>query len=630
VFSPVAQNDDCVPRLFGSAAAYYEFHGYCEGAEYAGLHIQATRKPVLAVGLPIATAGVISREDTSGNTGTSVSTVAAGGDGVLGEHDGVLDVETGGTIGTDQIVLGLSLNGGRTRKTVRLSTGSSYTIPFVNVTVSFGAGTLVAGDTIHTWHGSAPLANSAGFQLARENLAAQQKLFRSVVNCGDMPTDTLASALLTQINAYETENDRFVYARASVYDREPQAAMSRITARMTGAPTLTFAEVGATGDTITRSAGSWITDGFVVGDWIIVAGSASNNVAGVIASLSATVITLDTTDLVAEGPVADCTVTGSPALTFAEVGATGDTITRSRGSWLTDGFRVGDTVTVTGTASNNVSGAVTAVTATVLTFNTTDLAAEVLGSAAVTVTAGQTKAAWMAEADAEFSSIDDEPRIDLSAGRGLAPESPLSGWRFRRPAAWAASIREYAHDLHTTTWRKSDGILSGWTLDDEDGNLAEWDDRVDGSAGSAARFTTLRTWGNGPQGAFVALSLTRASDGDVLSYTHNAAVTNLACTTVQAATENSLVGRTPEINDDGTATSGEIATIEGEVNASLELALLQNAKGEGRRASKAVWSMDPETILNVAEATVTGVLDLNLNGTIHSVNTTVKVRSGGQ
>jgi hypothetical protein len=84
------------------------------------------------------------------------------------------------------------------------------------------------------------------------------------------------------------------------------------------------------------------------------------------------------------------------------------------------------------------------------------------------------------------------------------------------------------------------------------------------------------------------------------------------------------------LNEDGTATSDSLTTIQSEVNSALELALLQNARGEGQRASLAKWTPSGDDILNVAEATLTGVLELVLNGTIHSVDTTVRVRSGGQ
>jgi hypothetical protein len=83
------------------------------------------------------------------------------------------------------------------------------------------------------------------------------------------------------------------------------------TVTMSGSPNLTFAEVGALGDTITRSAGSWITDGFAPGDTFTVEDSVSNNVTGRIASLSATVLTLAGTDLVNEGPVGGVTVTAT-------------------------------------------------------------------------------------------------------------------------------------------------------------------------------------------------------------------------------------------------------------------------------------------------------------------------------
>ncbi len=83
-------------------------------------------------------------------------------------------------------------------------------------------------------------------------------------------------------------------------------------------------------------------------------------------------------------------VVPAEALTFAEVGATGDTITRAGGSWITDGLAVGDIVTISGTSLNNVTGAIAALSATVLTFGTTDLAAETPSAGAVTVSSGKT------------------------------------------------------------------------------------------------------------------------------------------------------------------------------------------------------------------------------------------------
>ncbi len=634
ILAPVPSSADITPRQFGSASAISAQHGYNEGLEYAALHVDNTGLPVLFVGLPISTAGAVSRVATNGNTGTSVVSVAAGGSGVLGEHEGRVKVAVGGTIGTDQIQLDVSLDDGKLYKRVRLGTASSYVIPYVGVTLSFAAGTLVAGDTIITWFGSAPRVASADITTARTTLAGMLKFFRSILLIGDLQNSTEALAFNTELDAYASANDRFIYGRAAIKDRAPLASMSRVQVRMTGTPTLTFAEVGAGGDTITRSSGSWITDGFEVGMMITVAGSASNNVTAAVTGVTATVLTLGAAagdDLAAEGPVAGCSVVGTPKLTFAEVGAGSDTLTRSSGSWLADGFRVGDVVAITGTVSNNLTaGTLTGVTATVLTFGAAggdDLAAEVIGSYGVSVTAGQTKAAWMAASDAAFAAVDAKKRIDLSAGRARI-KSAFSDYWYRRPAAWDASIREYQHDVHIPTWRKADGPVLG-TLFDTNGNLVEWDDRVDGGAGCAARFTTYRTWANGPASAFIAQSLTREVDASLLSQTHNVAVTNVCCTSVQLNGELAI-GQVLVLNEDGTATEDSLTTIEDRINNGLSADLLQNKRGEGQRASLAVYTASREDILNVPGAILNGTTRLNLNGTIHSVATPVRVLSGGQ
>lgn len=632
LMAPVATAADIVPRQFGSAAAIYAQHGYNEGVEYAALHVDNTGLPVLFVPLPIGTAGVVGRFNASGNTGTSVVSAAAGGSGCLAEHEGRVKVVTGGTIGTSQIVLDVSLDDGRTYNRVRLGTASSYVIPYIGVTLSFAAGTLVAGDTVLTWFGSGPRAASADITTARNTLASMLKFFRTILLCGDLQNSTEALALNTEVDAYASSNDRFTRVRASVKDRAPLATKSKTLVRMTGSPTLTFLEVGAGSDTITRSAGSFITDGFEVGMMITVAGSVSNNVTAAVTGVSALVLTLGAAagdDLVNEGPVSNCTITGTPKLTFAEVGATGDTITRSSGSWLDDGFRVGDLITVSGTVSNNftAAAALTAVTATVLTLDTDDLAAEVIGSYGVTITAGQTKAAWAAATDAAFAAVDAKKRTGLSMGRARI-RSPFSGYWFRRPAAWDASVREYQHDLHIPTWRKSDGPVLG-DLFDTNGTLVEYDDRVDGGAASAGRFTSYRTWANGPAGAFISQSLSREVDASLLSQDHNVDVVNVACTTVQLNAELAI-GQSLVLNDDGTATEDSITQIENRVNNALRSDLLEDKKGEGPRASKAVWTASRDDILNVPNAVLTGVCILNLNGTIHDVITTVRVLSGGQ
>ncbi len=607
------------PRLYGSASAAAAVHGYSEGVEYASMHVAGTAKPFLFVAMPIGTLGAISRSTSHANTGTSVVSVAAGSDGILAEHDGVLRALNSGTIGTDQMRLELSLDGGRSFRPIRLGTASSFTVPDVNATVSFAAGTLVAEDIILEWHGSAPKIDTADLATVRAELAAKQFRFRSIVLCGDLPTDTAASAVVTQLNAYATENDRHIYGRASVFDRNPVARLSQSYGRMTGSPALTFT---ASSDTMVRDSGSWLADGFRSGDTFVIVGTDDNDGTFVAVTVTADTVTFGNVvvDEVFTGD--DASITGGPTLVFA---ASGDTVTRNRGSWLADGFRVGASTTFDGTTSNDVTLNAVTVTALVLTL-ADGLADQTIAASGVTVVQGETKAEWMARADAEFESVDGQPRLSLSAGRGAFP-SPYSGWSRRVPAGWIASVREYAHDLHITTWRKDAGP-TGADLFDADNELIEWDDRVDGEAGAHARFTVLRTWANGPNGGFVSLDLTRAGDGQLASLTNNQAVICHASNITQAATEN-FIGRTPTLNSDGTATKSELAQFASEVDSQLELELL-TSRGEGPRLSQANWVPDPADVYNVAEPLTNGTLTLVLNGVVHSVSTQVRIRSNGQ
>lgn len=616
---PCATSYDATARRFANASALYAQHGYCEAVEYAAFH----RRPVLMIGIPIATAGAIGREDTSNNTGTSVTTVAAGGDGVLCEHDGILKCSTGGTIGSDQIILSLSLDGGTSYKTVRLGTASSYTIPYVGVTISFAAGTLVAGDTLHTWHGSGPRGNSSGWTSAFTALKNQSELVRSIMMFGDAQSDTEVSALLTEINAYASTNTRYTFARWGAYDRLPLGNLSSTTHRMSSA-SLTFAEVGATGDTITRAAGSFASDGFATGDLLTITLSASNNISTAAACTltSPTLITLDTDDLADEGPVSGVSIVGEASLTFSDAA---DTITRaggSPGSWLDDGFRVGDSITITGTSSNNVTTTVTGATDLVLSVTALALADEVIGITTPTITTGQTKSAWMAAITTEFSPIDDEHRIDLSAGKART-YSPFSNWHLRWPAGWFASKREYAHDLHVASWRKADGPVEA-NLYDTDGNLVEWDDYTDGGAGTSARFTTLRTWGNGPAGAFVTRSMTRALDSSLLVDTHVVAVVNRARTVAQSAAED-IIGRSLKKKTDGTATSESLREITSYVNNIVQTEMLSNRRGEGPRCSDIAWTPADDDPLGIPEPVINSTLAINILGTVHTINIVTKV-----
>jgi hypothetical protein len=83
------------------------------------------------------------------------------------------------------------------------------------------------------------------------------------------------------------------------------------------------------------------------------------------------------------------------------------------------------------------------------------------------------------------------------------------------------------------------------------------------------------------------------------------------------------------LNDDGTATEDSLSSIENRINTALERSLLANLRGEGPRASLAVYTASREDVFNVPNAVLNGVTRLNLRGTIHDVETPVRVLSGG-
>jgi hypothetical protein len=632
VCAPVPGLTEVDATLIGTTDAVLDRHGYCQGAAYSALHFEEPSLPVLFVGLPVATAGAITHLDRSGVTGTSVVSVTAGADGVLEQVDGEMTVTRGGTVGTSFIEVELTLDGGFNARTIRFGTTNSYTVPYFGIVIGLGAGTLAEGDVV-TFRSRAPKFDAAGATAVRAALAEDNIQVRTWLFIGDADTETVSAAISAAAEAYATTNDRFARARCQARDLYRPAELVGFRAKTVGAA-LTFAEVGATSDTITRATGSWTTDGFTNGDTIVVTGAVAtagaNNVTGAIASLTGTVITLGSTDLIAEGPITSATVRAYSTLTFD---ATGDTITRSSGSFLTDGFHVGMEVTIDGTASNDGEYTVEDVSATVLTLQL--LTDEVIGAQAVTITAVEDELDWRDDVIEEHEDLSGDAYRRLTIGAGYGSKTcPISGWRLRRPVSWAASLREYGHDVHIADWRVADGPLNGWTLEDPDKKRAEYDDRVVG--GLVGANITCFTTHNDEPGAYVALDFTRANPGSMLSRSHNMDVANVACTTVQKATTREIgqvltleraQGGQPA---SGRATETSLSELEGRINKALELNLLREYfPGEGARATNATWKASRDDVLNVVGATMTGVLTLELNGTIEQVRTVVKVPTFG-
>jgi hypothetical protein len=213
-------------------------------------------------------------------------------------------------------------------------------------------------------------------------------------------------------------------------------------------------------------------------------------------------------------------------------------------------------------------------------------------------------------------------RVSTSLGH-RRKQCPLTSWSFRRPAAWAASLREYRRDmdLHNSTWWRGAGPLDGWFLAEGDD---EYDERVHGGA-LAGKFTTFATLANGSTGMFIAKDLTRAALDSPLLLPNNMAVTNEACTICQRVTQRWL-GQSLVLQTDGTADPNSLADLEEAINSELFRELLaEKVPGRGPRASAVRWEASKDDDLRGAAAVLNGVLTLNLRGTISQVATQVKV-----
>ena len=170
-------------------------------------------------------------------------------------------------------------------------------------------------------------------------------------------------------------------------------------------------------DVLTRDAGSWIDEGFAVNQTVTLGGSASNNGDLTVTAVTDLVLTVAET-ITPEGSQTDLTLTatvevptGLSLLTDYYVGVIDDdtytlhttqsaaangknlvdvstpemtlttsvviaagpdgTFTRTVGSWLTEGFQVGDDIIVSGSAADDGDYTVSAVTALVLSVDAT-------------------------------------------------------------------------------------------------------------------------------------------------------------------------------------------------------------------------------------------------------------------
>jgi hypothetical protein len=186
------------------------------------------------------------------------------------------------------------------------------------------------------------------------------------------------------------------------------------------------ATFSASQGTITRTTGSFLADGFSAGQQISISGTQGNNGTYQIQSVSDTTLTLTSSAMLADETAADAEITNLHGTLGGIVGSvwvngsghdtvnvddTGDTqnslpmftgalvfdaqaltIARTAGSFVDDGFRAGEQILVSGTASNNGAYQILSVSASALylasAYNAGNLVSETDATARITSVTG--------------------------------------------------------------------------------------------------------------------------------------------------------------------------------------------------------------------------------------------------
>lgn len=147
VIGPSQSGSNNTPGKFVSIKALKDAYGLGRGPELAAGIIAAGGEVVFVRAAASTAPSVLVADAAHTFTGTGTSVIDATGT-ALDDYDFLMTVTTGGTIGVAGIKLTVSCDGGLTNGgTVSLGTASTYLIPNTGVTLTFAAGTLVAGDT---------------------------------------------------------------------------------------------------------------------------------------------------------------------------------------------------------------------------------------------------------------------------------------------------------------------------------------------------------------------------------------------------------------------------------------------------------------------------------------------------
>lgn len=520
------------PRLFTGTAALVAAFGYGPAVEAAAYVMERSGKRALFVRMPGTTAGTNSAVDSNDATGTSVVTLTGA---PYDDYEGRFLIVAGGTRGTAGVTFKYSLDAGRTWSlTIALGTATTYAIPNSGLTLNFAAGTFVAADE-HRWTTTAPRWDSSDMADLLTALAANTTPLIGGLITGDLvagDVDTISAELAS----YATTDGRFTRWFTNV-------RRARRARRARGTLVLTFAEVGSSGDTITRSTGSWITDGFVNGDSVTIAGTASN-----------------------------------------------------------DGVYTNVTVT----------------SATVLTLDSDN---DVIAESSVTCTAVATEEDpdWIATIAASFAAKSDK-RESLWGGHAVTV-SAVSSRQYSRPSSFAGAARYLSVDVSRSLAAVADGPLLGVSLVDDHGDTIEHDERA--SPGLLdARIACLRTF-DGRQGAYVALPMLFAETGSDFDRLHFGAVIDVACATAKFTLEGKL--SSDVLLKPGAATIDESAALQ--IEAAVNRAL-RNALTSRKRVTAATYTCSRDDDLTVESPVLTGTVNVQPLGYLETIATTVQFAVG--
>lgn len=333
----------------------------------------------------------------------------------------------------------------------------------------------------------------------------------------------------------------------------------------------------------------------------------------------------------------DVAMQGKP--TDVDFDATTDTITRNTGSWVTDGFKAGMTIRPVGVAAganNGTSHVVTTVSATVLTVGSSPGLATVanVNGATISITGTETPATWRAALGTDIvgnSALTEKvsARVNVRAGRGRRG-TKLNKFRKQRPAAWHDATMMMSHDLHISSAEVGRCRLPGVTITDENGNLEDHDERVDGGL-LALRIGCLRTHDEVP-GVFIALPLTLAEDDAEFSRAPVGFVGDRICRIIRRVTtlklNSNVVLVTAEGPTRGFITPAEKKRIEEEVLSAVRAEMMTPGP-EGQRISGVTFTMSGNVDLRVTGADVPCECVFDRNGYLEKISTTVRASRAG-